>query len=85
MLDTILTPLEAASLSPESRARLQTWGIACYVQGVEACKGRALTGLEQADAETDAQALAQLGHLGVPASRWFSRRQPAEGEFGGCS
>ena len=87
MLTMILTPLELASLSPESKAKLEAWGIECFVQGAD--QGArydgfgGLTSLERADAITQAETMIHDGHLGIPASQWFGRRQPSRGEFGG--
>lgn len=68
-LTHILTPLELAGLSVESRTKLDEALIEAYVQGSQ--YRRSATPLEREDATDDARVLLSRGQLGIPASRWF--------------
>jgi hypothetical protein len=79
MLNTILTPLELSSLSPESKAKLNDALVIAFVQGAE--WSGPIGALDRLAAERDGRVLLQDHHLGIPASQWFGRRQPTNADF----
>lgn len=74
-LSHILTPLELAGLSAESRTKLDEALIEAYVQGADAEAMSTLTPLEFVRVRDDARRLLSRGQLGIPASRWFAARK----------
>ena len=66
-LHHILTPLELAGLSAESRTKLDEALIEAYVQGAYAEASRALTALELIKVRDEAESMLRRGQLGIPA------------------
>lgn len=80
----LLTPLEAASLSPETKKALNEALLLAFEQGAAARDTKPMLLEDERRIRAAAIEMLNDGHLGVPATKWFGKI-PKSDDFGGCS
>lgn len=69
----LLTPIEAASLSQETKQRLNEALLLAFEQGAEARDSKPMLLEEERRIRAAAIEMLKDGHLGIPASKWFGK------------
>ena len=84
MIHHLLTPLEAASLSQESKQWFDEAMMVAFEQGAAARDPKPMMLEEERRIRAAAIEMLHDGHLGIPATKWFGKAIPKSVDFDTC-